>query len=324
MTEREPPLLEVRSLTKEYPLIGAFRKRMGTIRALDDFSLAVRQGETVGLVGESGSGKSTAGRVIARLVEATSGSIVFQNRDITNATGAKLRGWRRDLQMIFQDPDTSLNPKLRVGDIVSEPVRNYTRLSGRQAQTLAAELLLRVGLSADACAKYPHEFSGGQKQRIGIARALALNPKLIVADEPVSALDMSVQAQVLNLMRDLQQESGLSYLFISHDLSIVHAISDRIGVMYAGRLIEWADKRSLYRTPLHPYTQQLIAAIPVPDPRLRANRIVPQDEPPGPAPRMSGCAFRARCGFAKPACAEIVPSLKPAAADHQVACHLYD
>lgn len=324
MSERNDALLEVRQLSKDYPLVGAFRRRIGALRALDDFSITVGRGETVGLVGESGSGKSTAGRIVTRLIDATSGSIMFQNRDITRLTGSELRGVRRDMQMIFQDPNTSLNPKMRIGEAIAEPLRNYTKLSREQAREAALALLLRVGLTGDAYAKYPHEFSGGQRQRIGIARALALKPKLIVADEPVSALDISVQAQVLNLMQDLQQEYRLSYLFIAHDLSIVKHICDRVGVMYAGRLVELADKRSLYRKPLHPYTEALMAAVPVPDPRRRRALTLPPDEQPDPAPDASGCAYRARCPHAKPICAEVKPVLKPVAAGHMAACHLYE
>ncbi|QGQ94011.1 ATP-binding cassette domain-containing protein [Paenibacillus psychroresistens] len=323
MVERDDLLLEVKNLSKVYPLVGAFRKQVGTIKALNDFSITVKQGETLGLVGETGCGKSTAGRVILRLIDATSGAVIFQKQDITAVKGSQLRSIRKDMQMIFQDPNASLNPRMMVGDIISEPIRNYSGQSKIQTKDQTMELLQRVGLSGEAYFQYPLEFSGGQRQRIGIARALALKPKLILADEPVSALDISVQAQVLNLMQDLQQEYNMSYLFIAHDLSVVKHISDRIGVMYLGGLVEVADKISLYQSPLHPYTRDLIAAIPVPDPRKRVERMAFEGEITRPNDSFTGCAFQSRCRFAKPECSEIKPTLKQVGPGHQVACHLY-
>ncbi len=316
-------VLEVNHLQKYFPTINSFRKQVGVIKAVDDFSITVGQGETVGLVGESGCGKSTAARTIMRLIEPTAGSIIFQGQDITKIKGESLRCVRKEMQMVFQDPYASLNPKMMVGHIISEPVRNFTTSSNKQLEELAMKLLEQVGLAGGAYYQYPHEFSGGGRQRIGLARALALGPKLIVADEPVSALDVSVQSQVLNLMQDLKQQYNLSYLFISHDLSVVKHISDRIGVMYLGGLVEWSGKNSLYTSPLHPYTQSLLSAIPVPDPGQRGQRIVLEGEMPSPANPPSGCAFHPRCRFVKPECKAIKPLLQQVAHGHQVACHLY-
>jgi len=317
-------LLKVEHLKKHYPIHdGFFRKQVGAIRAVDDFSLAIKHGETVGLVGESGCGKSTAGRTILRLLDPTDGTITFQGQDITRLKGRKLREVRKDLQMVFQDPFASLNPKMMVGHLVSEPVRNFHKTSEKSLKSDIIDLLAKVGLDTDAYYKYPHEFSGGQRQRIGIARSLALRPKLIIADEPVSALDVSIQSQVLNLLQDLQEEFELSFLFIAHDLSVVKHISDRIGVMYLGRIVELTDKRSLYKEPLHPYTQALLSAVPMPDPSMRRERIVLEGEMPSPANPPAGCAFHPRCRFAKPECSEVRPTLKQVAPHHQVACHLY-
>ena len=263
-------LLEIQNLKTYYPIKGGFFKRtVGNVKAVDDVSFAIGKGETLGLVGESGCGKSTTGRTILRLLSPTSGKIIFDGKDITNLSGKDLRLARKDFQMVFQDPYASLNPKQMVGDIVSEPIRNFSNKSLKDLKDEVMSLLKRVGLPEDAYYKYPHEFSGGQRQRIGIARALALKPKLIIADEPVSALDVSVQSQVLNLLKELQDEFDLTFLFIAHDLSVVKHMSDRIGVMYLGNLVEIADKDSLYSEPLHPYTQALISAIPEPDPRKR-------------------------------------------------------
>ncbi|MBO8165315.1 MAG: dipeptide ABC transporter ATP-binding protein [Brevibacillus sp.] len=318
------PLLEVKNLKKYYPILGGFfRRKVGEVKAVDDISFSLHAGETLGLVGESGCGKSTAGRTILRLLEPTDGSITFLGREITRLKGAQLRALRREMQMVFQDPYASLNPKMMVGSLVSEPLRNYTGRTERELKEEVLELLAKVGLPDDAYYKYPHEFSGGQRQRIGIARALALKPKLIIADEPVSALDVSVQSQVLNLLQDLQQDFQLTYLFIAHNLSVVKHVSDRIGVMYLGRLVELADKHSLYTDPLHPYTQALLSSIPVPDPRKRKERIVLQGDVPSPERPPQGCAFHPRCRHADGTCREVRPAMKEVKPGHQVACHLY-
>lgn len=317
-------LLEVKNLKKYFPITGGFFKRkVGEIKAVDDVSFELKEGEILGLVGESGCGKSTTGRTVLRLTNPTDGQIIFNGKDITHIRGRELRLARKDMQMVFQDPYASLNPKMMVGHIVSEPMKNFTNQSNKQLQEPVMELLEKVGLPKDAYYKYPHEFSGGQRQRIGIARALALKPKLIIADEPVSALDVSVQSQVLNLMQDLQEEFKLTYLFIAHNLSVVEHISDRIGVMYLGRLVELADKKSLYSEPLHPYTQALLSAIPIPDPRRRKERIVLTGDVPSPANPPQGCAFHPRCAFAKPECSAVRPVMREVKPGHQVACHLY-
>ncbi|QQZ08222.1 ABC transporter ATP-binding protein [Heyndrickxia vini] len=318
-------ILEIQNLKTYYPIKGGFFKRtVGNVKAVDDVSFAIKKGETLGLVGESGCGKSTTGRTILRLLSPTSGKIIFDGKDITNLTGKTLRLARRDFQMVFQDPYASLNPKQMVGDIVSEPIRNFSNKSLKELKEEIMSLLKKVGLPEDAYYKYPHEFSGGQRQRIGIARALALKPKLIIADEPVSALDVSVQSQVLNLLKELQDEFDLTFLFIAHDLSVVKHMSDRIGVMYLGNLVEIADKDSLYAEPLHPYTQALISAIPEPDPRKRKERIVLQGDVPSPANPPTGCPFHTRCPVAKEECSKVKPTLKEVKPGHQVACILYN
>ncbi|MEE3893150.1 dipeptide ABC transporter ATP-binding protein [Priestia megaterium] len=318
-------LLEVQHLKTYYPIHGGFfRKKIGDVKAVDGISFAIRKGETLGLVGESGCGKSTAGRTILRLLEPTSGKIIFDGKDITEAKGTSLRKIRQDFQMVFQDPYASLNPMQMVGDVISEPIRNFTGKSTNQLKSEVMNLLTKVGLPEDAYYKYPHEFSGGQRQRIGIARALALRPKLIIADEPVSALDVSVQSQVLNLLKELQQEFDLTFLFIAHDLSVVKHMSDRIGVMYLGGLVEIADKKSLYAEPLHPYTQALVSAIPEPDPRKKKQRIILQGDVPSPIDPPKGCAFHPRCIHAMAECSQTKPALKEVRPGHQVACHLYN
>lgn len=319
-------LLEVNNLKTYYPIKGGFfKKTVGHVKAVDGISLKIKKGETFGLVGESGCGKSTAGRTILRLNKPTEGQILFDGKDITNVSGSNLRKARQDFQMVFQDPYASLNPMQMVGDIVSEPILNYNkRKNKKELKKEVMELLNRVGLPEDAYYKYAHEFSGGQRQRIGIARSLALNPKLVIADEPVSALDVSVQSQVLNLLKDLQDEFDLTYLFIAHDLSVVKHMSDRIGVMYLGGLVEVADKDSLYDEPLHPYTKALISAIPEPNPKLKKERIVLEGDVPSPSNPPTGCPFHTRCPLAKPECAEIKPTLKEVKPGHQVACILYD
>lgn len=318
-------LLEVRNLKTYYPIKGGFfRRTVGHVKAVDNISFEIKKGETLGLVGESGCGKSTAGRTILRLLNATEGQVIFEGRDITKLRGEKLRDIRKDLQMVFQDPYATLNPMQMVGNIVSEPIRNYYKKDKHELKDEVMELLHKVGLPSDAYYKYAHEFSGGQRQRIGIARALALRPKLIIADEPVSALDVSVQSQVLNLLNELQDEFDLTYLFIAHNLSVVKHMSDRIGVMYLGNLVEIADKNSLYAEPLHPYTQSLISAIPEPDPQRKKERIILQGDLPSPADPPKGCPFHTRCPIAKEECSTVKPTLKEVKQGHQVACILYD
>lgn len=318
-------LLEVKNLKTYYPIKGGiFRKTVAVVKAVDDISFEIKKGETLGLVGESGCGKSTAGRTILRLLDATEGQIIFDGDDITNIRGGSLRKVRKDFQMVFQDPYASLNPMMMVGDLISEPIRNFTNKSPKELKPEVMELLAKVGLPEDAYYKYPHEFSGGQRQRIGIARALALKPKLIIADEPVSALDVSVQSQVLNLLKELQDEFDLTFLFIAHDLSVVKHMSDRIGVMYLGGLVEVAEKNSLYAEPLHPYTQALISAIPEPDPRKKKERIILEGDVPSPIDPPKGCTFHPRCAHAIPECQQVKPTLKEVKPGHRVACHLYN
>lgn len=322
--DKRENLLEVRNLKKYYPVTGGFFKRtIGNVKAVDDVSFAIRKGETLGLVGESGCGKSTAGRTILRLMKPTGGSILFEGKDITRLSGSKLQKARRDFQMVFQDPYASLNPTQMVGDIIAEPILNYEKRNKKELEGEIKTLLKRVGLPEEAYYKYAHEFSGGQRQRIGIARALALHPKLIVADEPVSALDVSVQSQVLNLLKELQIEFDLTYLFIAHDLSVVKHMSDRIGVMYLGNLVELASNRDLYKEPLHPYTQALISAIPEPNPAKRKERIVLRGDVPSPQNPPTGCPFHTRCPMAMEICSQEKPLLTEVRPGHQVACHLY-
>ncbi|MCM3088154.1 dipeptide ABC transporter ATP-binding protein [Bhargavaea ginsengi] len=317
-------LLEVKNLKTYYPIHGGFFKRVvGNVKAVDDISFTIKKGETMGLVGESGCGKSTTGRTILRLLKPTGGQIIFDGEDITRIGGSKLRKARQDFQMVFQDPYASLNPMQMVGDIISEPIKNFERRDKKELEEFVKSLLVRVGLPETAYYKYAHEFSGGQRQRIGIARALALNPKLIIADEPVSALDVSVQSQVLNLLKDLQKEFDLTYLFIAHDLSVVKHMSDTIGVMYLGNLVEVASNKDLYSEPLHPYTQALISAIPEPDPKLRKERIVLQGDVPSPANPPTGCPFHTRCPMAQEICSQEKPPLKEVRPGHHVACVLY-
>lgn len=317
-------LLEIQNLKTYYPVKGGFFKRtVGNVKAVDNISFEIKKGETLGLVGESGCGKSTAGRTILRLLKPTDGKIIFEGKDITNLSGKSLRDIRKDLQMVFQDPYASLNPMQMVGDIIAEPIYNYTKKSKSELKNEVMDLLEKVGLPPEAYYKYAHEFSGGQRQRIGIARALALRPKLIIADEPVSALDVSVQSQVLNLLKDLQKEFDLTFLFIAHDLSVVKHMSDRIGVMYLGNMVEVSEKDSLYAEPLHPYTQALISAIPSPDPRIKKERIILKGDVPSPLNPPSGCPFHPRCPMAMAECSQAKPVLKEVRPGHRVACHLY-
>jgi oligopeptide transport system ATP-binding protein len=309
-------LVRVRGLFKHFPVAGGD----DVVRAVDGVTFEIFRGETLGLVGESGCGKSTVGRCILRLMEPTRGEVYFEDRDVLSLSGRDLRAMRREMQIIFQDPYASLNPRMRVRDIVGEPlvVHHAGEKQGRKDRV--AELLTKVGLDPDYMNRYPHEFSGGQRQRIGIARALALNPKLIVADEPVSALDVSVQAQVVNLLEDLQSEFNLTYFFISHGLAVVEHISDRVAVMYLGRIVEIASAADLYATPLHPYTRALLSAIPVPDPTRKRERIVLHGDVPTPINPPSGCRFHTRCPEAIPECSRIDPDLREVAHGHSVAC----
>ncbi|WP_274649076.1 ABC transporter ATP-binding protein [Paenibacillus humicola] len=317
-------LLEVRDLKMYFPITGGILKRkIGEVKAVDNLSFSIRKGETLGLVGESGCGKSTTGRVIMRLYDPTEGTIVFDGHDITTMKGDRLRQMRQNFQMVFQDPYSSLNPRLSVGSIIAEPLLVNTRLSQREVRERVAGLLKVVGLPQEAGLKHPHEFSGGQRQRIAIARALTLNPKLIVLDEAVSALDVSIQAQIINLLDDLRAQFGLSYLFISHNLSVVKHVSHNVGVMYLGRMVEIAPRAQLYGSPLHPYTQSLLSAAPEATRKARRERIVLTGEVPSPSKPPSGCAFHTRCPQATDRCREERPELREMLPGHRVACHLY-
>lgn len=309
-------LVSVRDLVKHFPIEGTD----DVLRAVDGVSFKIFAGETLGLVGESGCGKSTVGRCLLRLIEPTSGEISFEGRGILSLDRKALRQLRREMQIIFQDPYASLNPRMKVGDIVGEPLVIHDQGTKEERRERVAELLRRVGLDPDYMKRYPHEFSGGQRQRIGVARTLALNPKLIVADEPVSALDVSVQAQVVNLLQELQEEFKLTYLFISHGLAVVEHISTRVAVMYLGRIVEIAPAAELYANPLHPYTQALLSAIPIPDPTKKRNRIILQGDVPTPINPPSGCRFRTRCPIAIEDCAHTDPELREVSYGHQVAC----
>jgi oligopeptide/dipeptide ABC transporter ATP-binding protein len=322
-----PPLLAVRGLVKHFPIRkGLFSQVTGRVHAVDGVNFEIAEGETLGLVGESGCGKSTTGKAILRLTPTTSGSIAWRGEAIEQYNAAQMRPVRRELQAVFQDPYASLNPRLRAADIVAEPIRNYETANEHEIKGRVAELFAKVGLRADQLIKYPYEFSGGQRQRLGIARALAMGPKLIVCDEPVSALDVSVQAQVINLLTDLQAEMGLAYLFIAHDLAVVEHICHRVAVMYLGKIVEIADKKSLYATPRHPYTEALLSAAPVPNPRHQKKRIILMGDVPSPVDPPSGCRFHTRCPQAGPRCRIEEPKMKPLSDSlrHQVACHLFD
>jgi oligopeptide transport system ATP-binding protein len=314
-------LIEVRNLTKHFPMgTGVFGGERDAVRAVDDVSFSIRRGETFGLVGESGCGKSTTGRCILRLIEPTSGSVQFDGHDLLTLSADHLRRLRRDIQIIFQDPYSSLNPRMTVGLIVEEGLIIHGIGDRRARRDRIAELLRLVGLEPEHADRYPHEFSGGQRQRIGIARALALNPRFIVCDEPVSALDVSVQAQVVNLLQDLQQQLGLTYLFISHGLSVVEHISTRVGIMYLGKLVEVASSEEIFHNPLHPYTRALLSAIPNPDPDIRRERLRLTGDIPTAIDPPSGCRFRTRCPIAEPRCADSEPQLIEVSPDHFVAC----
>ena len=317
------PVLEVRDLKKHFPIRkGLLRRTVGQVYAVDGVSFTINQGETLGLVGESGCGKTTAGRAVLRLIEPSSGSVKVEGREITGLSKSEMRPYRRQMQIVFQDPFSSLNPRMTAGDIVGEPLLVHGVANRRECAEQVAALFERVGLRAAQMANYPHQFSGGQRQRIGIARALALGPRLIVGDEPVSALDVSIQAQVINLLQDLQRERKLSYLFISHNLAVVEHISHRIAVMYLGRIVEYADTRSIFTRPQHPYTEALMSAVPVPDPAVKRQKKVVQGDVPSPVNPPAGCHFHTRCPYAEPRCKIDVPLLREIAPGHHVSCHL--
>jgi oligopeptide/dipeptide ABC transporter ATP-binding protein len=316
-------LLEVKGLRVHFPIYGGLLQRLqGHVHAVDGIDFTVERGQTLGIVGESGCGKSTAGKAILRLLEPTAGTIRLKGQDITHLSRRQMHLYRRHLQVIFQDPYASLNQRMRAQDIVAEPLGNFDVGSKRERLDKVAELFGHVGLRRDMMHRYPHEFSGGQRQRLGIARALALNPELIIADEPVSALDVSVQAQVINLMMDLQREFNLAYLFIAHDLAVVQHISHRIAVMYLGKIVEITDKVSLFRNPQHPYTEALLSAVPVPNPRRRRDRILLKGDVPSPINPPRGCYFNTRCPYAVELCFQEEPPLRQVAPGHMAACHL--
>ena len=318
-------LLKVDGLVKHFPITrGIFRRQVGTVKAVDGISFEIKGRENLGLVGESGCGKSTAARVILQLLKATSGKVYFKEQEITSISSEDLRKRRPQMQMIFQDPQDSLNPRMTVGSIISEPMFEHQRLKAKQRRERVEQLLDSVGLDPYVTNRYPHEFSGGQRQRIGIARALALSPDFIICDEPIAALDVSIQAQVINLLEDLQEEYGLTYLFISHDLSMIRHISDRVAVMYLGRIVELASSQELYSNPLHPYTKALLSAVLVHDPVLekKRKRTILVGDVPSPASPPSGCHFSTRCPIAEDRCFKVSPEWRQVSPDHRVACHL--
>ncbi len=314
-------LLEVKNLKKYFPIKGGFfSKTVGYVHAVDGVNFFLNKGETIGLVGESGCGKSTTGRLILCLMEPTEGAIYFRGQDISKLDRQQMKALRRDMQLIFQDPYASLNPRMNVGAIVGEALKIHGVAKGSEMEDRTAELLKRVGLHSEHLRRYPHEFSGGQRQRIGIARALALNPKLIIADEPVSALDVSIQAQVINLLQDLKNEFDLSYMFIAHDLSVVEYMSDRVAVMYLGKIVEMASGHILYNNPQHPYTQALLSAVPIPDPRLEKKRRILEGDVPSPINPPSGCHFHTRCRYRQDECSKFEPEFFGTGDGHYVAC----
>ncbi len=327
MAERNGALVQVRNLKKYFPITrGVFQRHVGDVKAVDDVSFNIYQGETLGLVGESGSGKTTVGRTMLRLYEPTDGEILFEDRDLAQLSASELRETRQRMQIIFQDPYASLNPRMTVGGIVGEPLEVHRVARGKEKRERVQELLRLVGLNPYFVNRYPHEFSGGQRQRIGIARALALNPDLIVCDEPISSLDVSIQAQVVNLLEDLQDRMGLTYLFIAHDLSMVRHISDRVAVMYLGKIMELTDRDELYMNPLNPYTQALMSAVPVPDPVVEEERrrVILEGDIPSPSNPPKGCNFSTRCPAARDVCFETHPDLIEVEPGHFCACHVVE
>ena len=316
-------ILKVEGLKKYFPIKGGvFQTTIGNVKAVDGVSFEIKKGETLGLVGESGCGKSTTGRTILRLLEKTEGSVIYKGTDIHELKKKELRNLRTDMQIVFQDPYSSLNPRMSIGEIISEAVIHQGIVSKKDARDLTLETMRICGLSDYQIDRYPHEFSGGQRQRIGIARALILNPSFIVADEPVSALDVSIQAQIINLLSDLQEKRDLTYLFISHDLSVVEHLSTKVGVMYLGSMVELADKAEIYKNPIHPYTKALFSAIPIPDPTRRRDRIILTGDIPSPSNPPTGCKFHTRCPYATARCSEEEPQYKNVGSNHFVACHL--
>lgn len=324
--EKKDTLVEIKNLSKFFDVKrGMFSTKKSYVKAVDDVSFSIKKGETLGIVGESGCGKTTTGRTLLKLYEPTAGEIIYDGKDIAKLKNNEMLPYRRKMQMIFQDPYASLNSRMSVGDIIGEPIEIHKLMNKTEKIERVKYLLNKVGLSAEDVRRYPHEFSGGQRQRIGIARALAVQPEFIVCDEPISALDVSIQAQVVNMLEDLQDDLGLTYLFIAHDLSMVKHISNKIGVMYLGKLVEIAESNELYKNPLHPYTKALLSAIPVPDPDMAAQnqRIMLEGEIPSPIDPPEGCRFRGRCKYAMPMCAEAQPELKDMGSEHKVACFLY-
>ena len=317
-------LLEVRNLKKYFPVgSGLFSRRKGEVRAVDGVDLTVEEGETLGLVGESGCGKSTLGRTILRLIEPTEGEIIFQGKNLLGLSSREMRDMRRQMQIIFQDPYASLNPRMRVGDIVGEGLEIHKLAKGKKKRDRVMELLKQVGLREDHYDRYPHEFSGGQRQRIGIARALAVSPRFIVADEPVSSLDVSIQAQIINLLQELQQKMQLTYFFISHDLRVVEHISHRVAIMYLGKIVEIAPSETIYRDAKHPYTRALLSAVPMPDPDHKKERIILQGDVPSPVNPPTGCSFHPRCPYREEICDKVEPRLEFTTDGHGVSCHVF-